>query len=353
MRVSFLVLGGVQICWLLAPTATESLSLRSTSSSLSKKFSQWRPSVHPKPPLKTTINFPSPLYVSDNSRTLERPHLTERFVSIFASKTKEEDGGDEAAAVAAQAQKSLAAAANTDATDVDAAGSSLTSSTAAGFSSGDGLLPSYRSLIVFTVTTILIWLSEPLLSLVDTAIVGLTAASGTSSVVQIAALGPATTLFDSAIYMTYFLAIATTNQLAPALARREWKILRTSTSHIMGLASLFGCLVTAVVFGWGHTLIGHMVGPTITDLTIVPLATNYARIRAAVAPFAVIGFVAQSVSLQGDDDEMSLWRRGGTLAGECVVVVVWQLIDRRGPSRYKCSPGVVGSLSATVLPDNP
>ena len=29
---------------------------------------------------------------------------------------------------------------------------------------------------------------------------------------------------------------------------------------------------------------------------IVPLAYNYARIRAAVAPFSILGFVAQSVS---------------------------------------------------------
>lgn len=187
-----------------------------------------------------------------------------------------------------------------------------------------GVLPSYKKLIVFTATTILIWLSEPLLSLVDTTIVGLTA-SVKSAVVQIAALGPATTLFDSLIYTTYFLAIATTNQLAPGLAaaaaaessmsvegidttysgkrskNNPWRELRKSTSHLLGLAIVFGSVVTAITFAFGKSIIGQMVGGSanmgVAEAgAIIPLATNYAMIRAAVAPFSIVGFVAQSVS---------------------------------------------------------
>ena len=184
--------------------------------------------------------------------------------------------------------------------------------------SEDGLLPSYKRLIVFTATTILIWLSEPLLSLVDTAVVSFTA-SAKSGVVQIAALGPATTLFDSLIYTTYFLAMVTTNQLAPALAsaaKKEsknknsssdmnsnninpWQDLRQSTSHLLGLALVFGCIVSAITFTAGKSIIAQMVGGSLGAAeanTIIPLATTYATIRAAVAPFSVVGFVAQSVS---------------------------------------------------------
>lgn len=227
-------------------------------------------------------NLPSPLYVSDNARTLERPPLKERFASIFASKSAEDDES------AAPVPPTIAAAPNAAGTAIAAGSSPTTSATA-----DSEFLPSYRSLIVFTATTIIIWLSEPLLSLVDTTIVGLTSASR-DAVVQIAALGPATTLFDSAIYLTYSLAIATTNQLAPALARKDWKNLRRSTSHLMGLALFFGCLVSVIVFGWGRQLITQMVGP-MTEASIIPLATNYARIRAMTAPFCVVGFVAQSV----------------------------------------------------------
>jgi Na+-driven multidrug efflux pump len=160
-------------------------------------------------------------------------------------------------------------------------------------------IPSYKELIIFTATTILIWISEPLLSLVDTAIVGMTSAPKTA-VVQIAALGPATTLYDSAIYMTYFLAIAATNQLAPGLAKKDWKGLRKSTSHLMGLGLMFGLLVTAVVFGFGQQLMTKMAGH-LTNAEIIPLATNYAMIRAAVAPFCVVDFVAQSFCLTNMD----------------------------------------------------
>ena len=198
--------------------------------------------------------------------------------------------------------------------------------------SGDGgILPSYKQLIIFTATTILIWLSEPLLSLVDTTIVGLTA-SAKSSVIQIAALGPATTLFDSLIYTTYFLAISTTNQLAPRLAvaassassmsksgskpngevaenntDNPWKELRQSTSHLLGLAIVFGSLVSTITFAFGKPIIGGMVGGA-TSMgaaeanSVISLANNYARIRAAVAPFSILGFVAQSVS-----SIVSLW----------------------------------------------
>jgi len=186
-----------------------------------------------------------------------------------------------------------------------------------------GLLPSYNRLIIFTATTILIWLSEPLLSLVDTTIVSLTA-SPKNAVLQIAALGPATTLFDSLIYTTYFLAIATTNQLAPALATaaslskesntngnynnnntntvNPWQQLRRSTSHLLGLSLVFGCIVSAITFAVGKPVISQMVGGA-TNLgaaeanAIVPLATNYAKIRAVVAPFSVVGFVAETFCL--------------------------------------------------------
>ena len=189
-------------------------------------------------------------------------------------------------------------------------------------------LPSYRQLIVFTATTILIWISEPLLSLVDTTIVGMTAVATTTAatsssaaavdvVVQIASLGPSTTLYDSAVYMTYFLAIATTNLISPALAKKQWKQLRKSTSHFMGLAMVCGGVVTTLCLTMGRRIITNIVvGSSTTtptaaaaaaaaavtaistqQLQIIQLATQYAYIRAMVAPFAVVDFCAQSFCL--------------------------------------------------------
>eukprot|EP00529_Nitzschia_sp_RCC80_P012210 CAMPEP_0113451298 /NCGR_PEP_ID=MMETSP0014_2-20120614/6266_1 /TAXON_ID=2857 /ORGANISM="Nitzschia sp." /LENGTH=563 /DNA_ID=CAMNT_0000342649 /DNA_START=582 /DNA_END=2273 /DNA_ORIENTATION=+ /assembly_acc=CAM_ASM_000159 len=199
-----------------------------------------------------------------------------------------------------------------------------------------GVLPSYKSLFVFTATTILIWLSEPLLSLVDTTIVGLTTQSS-KAVLQIAALGPATTLYDSAIYMTYFLAISMTNQLAPKLASKDWKGSRRSTSHLMGLAALFGGIVTLVTFSIGRQLISQMVG-TAMDPTIIPLATNYARIRAIVSPFAVVGFVAQSFCLTILDTKTP-----------AIAVAVASIVNVIGDLALSPRWGIQGAALATAL----
>ena len=195
---------------------------------------------------------------------------------------------------------------------------------------------SYRNLIVFTVTTILIWLSEPLLSLVDTTVVAMTA-SPRSAVLQIAALGPATTLFDSAIYITYFLAIATTNQVAPALAKKKWKELRTSTSHILGLSVVLGLMVSATILGGGHYMISKMVGATTTP-EIVPLATTYAWIRSAVAPFCVVGFVAQSFCLACLDTKTP-----------AVAVIVASIVNVIGDLLLSPIWGIQGAAVATAL----
>jgi Na+-driven multidrug efflux pump len=197
-------------------------------------------------------------------------------------------------------------------------------------------LPTFKQLTIFVATTILIWLSEPLLSLVDTTIVGMTC-NPQSAVLQIAALGPATTLYDSLIYLTYFLAMAATNQVAPALAKKKWKQLRQSTSHVMGLALLFGFLVTAICFGTGKHFITSMVGD-LASSEIIPLATKYAWIRASVAPFCVVGFVAQSVCLACLDTRTP-----------AIAVVVASIVNIIGDLALSPRWGIQGAAIATAL----
>ena len=201
--------------------------------------------------------------------------------------------------------------------------------------SAQDFLPSYKTLMVFTATTILIWISEPLLSLVDTTIVGWTNAAHTA-VLQIAALGPATTLYDSSIYMTYFLAIATTNLISPALAERNWQQLRRSTSHLMGLALLFGSLVATFAFALGRPLLSQMVGPT--HQALVPLATQYAWIRAAAAPFGVVDFVAQSFCLANLDTRTP-----------AMAVLVASIVNIVGDLLLSPKWGIQGAALATAL----
>ena len=154
--------------------------------------------------------------------------------------------------------------------------------------------PAYRELLVFTFTTMLIWLSEPLLSLVDTTVVGLT--QGSRAVTQLASLGPATTLLDSLLYLTYFLAIGTTNQIAAYKAVGNVRALQRTTSHTLGLATVLGLLTTAAVWLFATPILTNMAGAAATP-ALVSYAVAYSRIRAAASGPAVVGMVAQAVCL--------------------------------------------------------
>lgn len=80
-------------------------------------------------------------------------------------------------------------------------------------------LPSLRTFQQFALPCLGLWVAQPLLSLVDTAFVGLSGDSSTSAR-QLAALGPATTFFDGSTYLFAFLNVATTNLYSSARAQR-------------------------------------------------------------------------------------------------------------------------------------
>ncbi len=79
-------------------------------------------------------------------------------------------------------------------------------------------LPTFKNFYKFAIPCLGLWVSGPLLSLVDTAFVGLSSA-GSESAKQLAALGPATTFFDGATYLFAFLNVATTNLYGSARAQ--------------------------------------------------------------------------------------------------------------------------------------
>lgn len=83
---------------------------------------------------------------------------------------------------------------------------------------GTSLVPSAVELIRFGLPTLGIWLLQPILSLIDTAVVGI---SPSYSLSQLASLGPGISWSDSTSYLFNFIAIATTNLFANALRDGE------------------------------------------------------------------------------------------------------------------------------------
>jgi len=173
---------------------------------------------------------------------------------------------------------------------------------------------SYKELVLFISTTVIIWLSEPLLSLVDTTIVGKFSPAATSIIagvapetLQLAALGPAAMLCDNAAYLTYFLAIATTNQLAVASAKNDDALQVKTTSDALGVACIMGVMITLTIFLRGDALCKYFLGGgaifngvDITS-TIIPLSWLYAKIRGFMAPLTIMGWIAQAVCLATRD----------------------------------------------------
>jgi Na+-driven multidrug efflux pump len=183
-------------------------------------------------------------------------------------------------------------------------------------------LPSYSRILTFVAATFLIWVSEPLLSLVDSAAVGRYAGktSGTtnlSSVVQLAALGPATTVCDSCIYLTLFLSMAATNKLAKAFAKEDLKKQIQTLSHVLGASLAVGALLLVFIIFRGESLLAAVIGPagaTISvetargamksiDLTqeVLRASLDYTRIRSVVTPIAVMGMTSQAALLCAQD----------------------------------------------------
>lgn len=107
-------------------------------------------------------------------------------------------------------------------------------------------LPSFRDYRKFALPCFGLLLSGPLLSLVDTAFVGL---ASTNSM-ELAALGPATTLFDCLTWLLSFLNVATTNLYSSALAKGSQKeaegVVRTGSR--VGLTIGVGVMATLMIF---------------------------------------------------------------------------------------------------------
>ncbi|MGK3756645.1 MAG: Na+-driven multidrug efflux pump [Bacillariaceae sp.] len=79
--------------------------------------------------------------------------------------------------------------------------------------------PTWKDYRKFAIPCLALWVAQPLLSLVDTSFVGLSAGAAESAT-QLAALGPATTFFDGATYLFAFLNVATTNLYSSAIAQK-------------------------------------------------------------------------------------------------------------------------------------
>ena len=149
----------------------------------------------------------------------------------------------------------------------------------------------FARLVRFTLPTMAIWLSGPILSMVDTAVVG------RASTLELAAMTPGGVYVDYPSYLlSSALAVATTTLVAQERMKRRRADgdddASTTVSDAVALAALLGLVVAVVLAVAAAPAVAKFAGPR--SAAVVPAALTYATIRCLGVPFALVASVAQA-----------------------------------------------------------
>eukprot|EP00536_Pseudo-nitzschia_multiseries_P001469 jgi/Psemu1/181272/e_gw1.19.197.1 len=206
------------------------------------------------------------------------------------------------------ASTSLKTVENPDDSNEGEESSSTTSSKAKDIPRGGGTnviddkppaLPTLTDFRKFAIPCLGLWVAQPLLSLVDTAFVGLSAAVPAESAAQLASLGPATTFFDGATYLFAFLNVATTNLYSTARAQKgeqsdEAEAVVCTASRV---AMRCGIGIMLFLLAFARPLLALYIA----DPALIDSAVDYVKIRAFSMPTSLLLGVVQSALLGAKD----------------------------------------------------
>ncbi|KAJ6409818.1 hypothetical protein OIU84_009327 [Salix udensis] len=146
-----------------------------------------------------------------------------------------------------------------------------------------------KEIVMFTGPATGLWICGPLMSLIDTAVIG----QGSS--IELAALGPGTVLCDGMSYIFMFLSIATSNMVATSLAKQDKNEVQHQLSMLLFIGLACGSLMFLFTKFFGPSALTAFAGSN--NLDIIPAANTYVQIRGLAWPAILIGWVAQSASL--------------------------------------------------------
>ena len=145
-------------------------------------------------------------------------------------------------------------------------------------------------------------LLDPIMSLIDTACVGQV------STVSLAAMAPATSIFQFAFFAFFFLSAATTNLVASNPPESVYDVNNTKeaakrvkfnecvVSNAAGLAVILGSLVTMAICKYCDPLL-QLAGIPAANTALLKAARPYLLIRAMGLPFVFLAIVLQGSSL--------------------------------------------------------
>ncbi|KAI3728865.1 hypothetical protein L6452_17510 [Arctium lappa] len=134
-----------------------------------------------------------------------------------------------------------------------------------------------------------LWLCGPLMSLIDTAVIG------QSSSVELAALGPGTVLCDYMSYGFMFLSVATSNMVATSLTKQDKSKVQHQISTLLFVGLTSGLLMLFFTRFRGEWALSAFAGAK--NAHMISAANTYVQIRGLAWPAVLVGWVAQSASL--------------------------------------------------------
>ena len=147
-------------------------------------------------------------------------------------------------------------------------------------------------LLKFILPTLAGWLSSEMMSVVDTAVVG------SCSAAELAALGPATMLTDSAAYLFFWLNVATTSLFATALASGDSNEAYDTLSDALYCALACSTVMTLALFSFGPAALAAICA---SAPQVAAAATTYLNIRLLGLPAFMAGMVLQAACLGAKD----------------------------------------------------
>ena len=147
-------------------------------------------------------------------------------------------------------------------------------------------------LLRFILPTLAGWLSSEMMSVVDTAVVG------SCSAAELAALGPATMLTDSAAYLFFWLNVATTSLFATALASGDSNEAYDTLSDALYCALACALFMTSLLMATGPAALSAICA---SAPQVAAAATTYLNIRLLGLPAFMAGMVLQAACLGAKD----------------------------------------------------
>ncbi|KAJ7978515.1 Protein DETOXIFICATION [Quillaja saponaria] len=176
-----------------------------------------------------------------------------------------------------------------------------------------------KDIVMFTGPATGLWICGPLMSLIDTAVIG----QGSS--IELAALGPATVVCDNMSYVFMFLSIATSNMVATALAKQDRKQVQHHISILLFVGLTCGFFMLLFTKFFGSWILTAFTGPQ--NVHVVPAANTYVQIRGLAWPALLVGWVAQSASvINGIGDVVLCSLLGYGIAGAAWATMASQVV---------------------------